>query len=93
LPALSHPIKKRIPEASAVILLLLVTLAVWLGLRLLKETAWVRIAAAGQEKSADGRAFTGTAIKMFLMRATKVRTGQNGHVRGCGHPLPLHSIL
>nr|HML28368.1 CHASE3 domain-containing protein [Hyphomicrobium sp.] len=42
MPALSHPIKKRVPEASAVVLLLLIGLAVWLGMRLLTETASVR---------------------------------------------------
>jgi CHASE3 domain sensor protein len=56
LPALSHPIKKRIPEASAVILLLLVTLAVWLGLRLLNETAWVRHTLEVETKISEIRA-------------------------------------
>lgn len=42
MPALNHPVKKRIPEASAVVLLLLVGVALWLGLRLITEAAWVR---------------------------------------------------
>jgi signal transduction histidine kinase/ActR/RegA family two-component response regulator len=42
MPALSHPLKKRVPEASAFILVLLIALAVWLGFRLLTEAAWVR---------------------------------------------------
>ena len=56
MPALSHPIKKRIPEASAVILLLLVTLAVWLGLRLLNETALVRHTLEVETKISEIRA-------------------------------------
>ena len=42
MPALSHPLKKRVPEASAVVLLLLIGLTVWLGFWLVTETAWVR---------------------------------------------------
>jgi CHASE3 domain sensor protein len=56
MPALSHPIKKRIPEASAVILLLLVGLAVWLGLRLLNEMARVRHTLEVQTKISEVRA-------------------------------------
>jgi signal transduction histidine kinase len=42
MPALSHPLKKRVPEATALALLLLIALTVWLGLWLMTETAWVR---------------------------------------------------
>ncbi|MFA5956960.1 CHASE3 domain-containing protein [Hyphomicrobium sp.] len=55
MPALSHPIKKRVPEASAVVLLLLIGLAVWLGLRLVTETAWVRHTLDVRTKIADIR--------------------------------------
>ncbi|HET6389761.1 CHASE3 domain-containing protein [Hyphomicrobium sp.] len=56
MPALTHPIKKRVPEASALALLLLTLLAVWLGSRLVNEASWVRHTLEVQSKISEIRA-------------------------------------
>ncbi len=55
MPALTHPIKKRVPEAAAAVLLLLIALAVWLGVRLVTEAGWVRHTLEVQTKISEIR--------------------------------------
>jgi signal transduction histidine kinase/ActR/RegA family two-component response regulator len=55
MPALTHPIKKRVPEAAAAVLLLLVALAVWFGVRLVTEAGWVRHTLEVQTKISEIR--------------------------------------
>lgn len=55
MPALSHPAKKRIPEVSAVVLLILIGLATWQGFRFINENNWVQHTLEVQNKISQTR--------------------------------------